>query len=243
MVQENPTSDVLKALAMGPFKRVRTWSHIFANGFNFQTLDYGKNKSTMNYGVCVSSEDEGEYFGIIENIIELVYTGSKKEYKTVLFKCSWMDSIRGMNIHERYKLVEVNHTKKYPKYDPFILSYQASQVYFASYPSLKKDRVQWWAVFKTRARSVVDAPVDLEFLQEPINEGPSLCAPNDIPDYDIGDESEDDEDDEMVEGDDSDESSIATSDSEGYEDDDEDDDLFLQDSSDSDPSSSDEDSI
>ncbi|XP_021735138.1 uncharacterized protein LOC110701823 [Chenopodium quinoa] len=162
--EQKPSSDVLRALSMRPFKRVRTWNQIFVGGFNFHTQSYGKHKSTMNYGVCVSSEDGEEYFGILNDIIELIYTDPEKEYKTILFSCSWMDCGKGMNIHEQYKLVEVNHTKKYPKYDPFVLSYQVSQVYYASYPSLKRDRVQWWVVFRTQARSVIDAPVDLEFL-------------------------------------------------------------------------------
>ncbi|XP_021762951.1 uncharacterized protein LOC110727678 [Chenopodium quinoa] len=121
--EQKPSSDVLRALSMRPFKRVRTWNQIFVGGFNFHTQSYGKHKSTMNYGVCVSSEDGGEYFGILNDIFELVYTGPEKEYKTILFSCSWMDCGKGMNIHEQYKLVEVNHTKKYPKYDPFVLSY------------------------------------------------------------------------------------------------------------------------
>ena len=114
---------MVRALARRPSKRARTWRQLVVNGFNFHTHAYGKHKSTMNYGVCVSSEDGGEYFGIIDDIIELVYTGRNREYKTIVFKCSWFDCGRGMIRHEQYKLVDVNHTKKYPKYDPFVLSY------------------------------------------------------------------------------------------------------------------------
>ncbi|XP_021731017.1 nucleolar transcription factor 1-B-like [Chenopodium quinoa] len=138
----------------------------------------------MTYRVCVSSEDGGEYCGILDDIIELVYTGPKKKYKTIFFKCSWMDCGRGMNIHEQYKLVEVNHTKKYP------------------------------------TRSVVDAPVDLEFLQAPSPQlHATLCPPNDIPDYVQDDDDEEDDDDFVISSDENDESSINSSDS------DEDDDI------------------
>lgn len=179
------TDDVLRALAMGPSRQVRTWSHHYVNGYNFHTHDYGKNKSTMNYGVCVESDGGVDYYGILDEILELVYHGSKAVYKTILFKCTWMDCDKGMNIHEQYKLVEVNHTRRYPKYDPFVLSYQVSQVYYAPYPSLKRDKVQWWAVFKTKARSEVDAPNDLDFLQEETTNVPIvLSAPDEIPDYD-----------------------------------------------------------
>ncbi|XP_021752460.1 uncharacterized protein LOC110717966 [Chenopodium quinoa] len=201
VVEEDTNSDVLRALCMRSFKRVRTWKQIFVGGFNFHTHAHGKHKSTMNYGVCVSSEDGGE----------------------------------GMNIHELYKLVEVNHTKKYPKYDPFVLSYQVTQVYYASYPSLKRDRVQWWAVFKTQARSVVDAPVDLEFLQAPSPQvHATLCPPNDIPDYVVDD---DDDIGFIVSSDEDDEFSINSSDS----DEDDDIDVLLDDSSDDSSSDSSDD--
>ncbi|XP_021755332.1 uncharacterized protein LOC110720599 [Chenopodium quinoa] len=228
VVEEKPNSDVLRALCMRPFRRVRTWGQIFVGGFNFHTHAYGKHKSTMNYGVCVSSEDGGEYFGILDDIIELVYTGPKRQYKTILFKCNWMDCGRGMNIHEQYKLIEVNHTKKYPNMI-HLSYYQVAQVYYASYPSLKRDRVQWWSVFKTHARSVVDAPVDLEFLQSP---SPivhaTLCPPSDITDYARDDDDEDDDDGFVISSDEDDESSIDSSDS----DDDDDIDVVLDDSSD-----------
>ncbi|XP_056687889.1 uncharacterized protein [Spinacia oleracea] len=156
----------------------------------------------MNYGVCVQSPEEIDYFGILEEVVEVAYCGKLREYKTILFKCSWMDSMKGMNIHEQYKLVEVNHSKRYPKYDPFVLSYQVSQVYFAHYPSLKRDKDQWWAVFKTKARSVIDAPVDLEFLQEDANEDSSaICAPEEIPDHEDQEDNEDVIDEDDVEAD------------------------------------------
>lgn len=224
------TDDVIRALAMGPSRQVKSWNQFFVNGYNFHTHDYGKNKGTMNYGVCVESHDEVDYFGILEDVFELVYHGNETVYKTILFKCSWMDSIKGMNIHEQYKLVEVNHTKRYPKYDPFVLSYQVTQVYYAPYPSLKRDLVQWWAVFKTKARSEVDAPVDLEILQEDIFVPPVLCAPNEIPDYD-GQVNDGDEEEVVVEASDSDEDKSDNSDDDSideedyitdYEDDEED---------------------
>ena len=114
MLEERPASDVLHALAMGPFKRVQTWRQIFVNGFNFHTRKHGKHKSTMNYGVCVSSADGVDYFGIVDDIIEIVYTGHTQRYKTVLFKCSWMDCGRGMNVHEQYRLLKLTIQRNTP---------------------------------------------------------------------------------------------------------------------------------
>jgi hypothetical protein len=148
----------------------------------------------MNYGVCVESQGGVDYFGTLEEVIQLSYHGSDAEYKTILFNCNWFDCDKGMNIHEKYRLVEVNHTRRLPWYDPFVVSYQASQVYYAPYPSLKRDKVQWWAVFKTKARSEVDAPVESDVLQEETSLVPvGLCSPDEIPDYEVieGDDDED----------------------------------------------------
>ncbi|XP_057247422.1 uncharacterized protein LOC125492892 [Beta vulgaris subsp. vulgaris] len=189
VIQDKPNDDVLFALAMGPSTLVRTWNGYYVNGYNFQTQGSSKHKSTMNYGVCVSNDGGSDFFGILDDVIELKFTGALRQYNTILFKCNWMDNVRGMNI-DQYKLVEVNHTKKYPKFDPFVLSYQVSQVYFAPYPSLKRDRAQWWAVFRTKARSVIDAPVDFDFLQETSVGTPTLSDPSDIPDYEEGNDVE-----------------------------------------------------
>ncbi|XP_021723286.1 uncharacterized protein LOC110690720 [Chenopodium quinoa] len=222
------TSDVMRALALGPCKQAQTWSQFSVNGFSFQTYEYGKHKSTMNYGVCVSHQD-GSEFGILDDVIELVYTGNLGVYKTILFKCSWMEDI---NIHEQYKLVEVNHVKKNPNCNPFVLPYQVRQVYFAPYPSLKKDSAQWWAVFKTKAKSVIDAQVDSGIFQEAtIEVPPALCAPDEIPEYN-GEEGISQDEDDGVEGmlvdaeeeADDDESSCDSSDDSGAADDDDEDD-------------------
>ncbi|XP_021773298.1 uncharacterized protein LOC110737240 [Chenopodium quinoa] len=235
VTEEKPRSDVLQALAVGPFKKFRTWSRIFVSGLNFHTQDYGRHKGTINYGVCVSSQDGGEYFGMLQDIIEVVYTGAIPEYMTILFKCSRMDCGRGINIHEQYKVVDVNYTKKYPIYDPFVLSYQVGQVYYAPYPSLKRDRFQWWAVFKTQARSVVDAPVDPEFLQgAQTRECSTLCPPTDIPDYSDDGRAfvvSEGEDDDIVSASE-DESSVGSSDNEEGSDKDEDDIVVFYDSTD-----------
>ncbi|XP_057246755.1 uncharacterized protein LOC130589506 [Beta vulgaris subsp. vulgaris] len=67
------SDDVTRALAMGPSRQVRTWNQFFVNGYNFHKQEYGKNKSTMNYGVCVQAADRADYFGILEEVIELMY--------------------------------------------------------------------------------------------------------------------------------------------------------------------------
>ena len=98
----------------------------------------------------------------------------------VLFKCDQFDTTSkvGVRIHPRYKLVDVNHKKKYPRFDPFVLAQQAIQVYYTPYPSTKRDIRDWWTVFKVRARHVVDAPVvDLAY-QADVGEGEATNISN-----------------------------------------------------------------
>ena len=48
---------------MGPKKDVCVQNNYHINNFNFHTRTYGKDKSTMNYWVCVKSVDGVEYYG------------------------------------------------------------------------------------------------------------------------------------------------------------------------------------
>ncbi|XP_021761358.1 uncharacterized protein LOC110726198 [Chenopodium quinoa] len=62
VIQDKPNDEIMFALAMGPSKRVRTWSQFYVNGYKLQTFGHGKQKLTMNHGVSVSNEDGGDYF-------------------------------------------------------------------------------------------------------------------------------------------------------------------------------------
>ena len=78
--------------------------------------------------------------------------------RVILFNCQWFDPTPsiGTRSHPEYKLVDVNHTRRFNRYEPFILAEQAMQVYYASYPSTRKNMCNWWAVCKIKARGVVE---------------------------------------------------------------------------------------
>ncbi|KAL0325359.1 UNVERIFIED_CONTAM: hypothetical protein Sradi_5105200 [Sesamum radiatum] len=103
----------------------------FVNGYNFQSECHNTDKSTINCGLCVKSSsytDEGnDFYGIIEEIIQLTYPLIPNLH-IVLFKCRWVDPVRGMKVNPWYHLVDVNFKKLYQKDDPFILAQQAVQV-------------------------------------------------------------------------------------------------------------------
>ena len=125
----------------------------------------------MNSGVCVRSSNNGsikdDFYGLLDEIIEIEYPGA--DLRVVLFKCTWFDPIKGMKVHPKYNLIEINHKKKYNKYEPFILAQQGIQVYYASYPSLKRDKTDWQAVCKTKARKKIEEHwVDIAYQQEEV---------------------------------------------------------------------------
>lgn len=79
--------DVTRSLALGPSREIRNFKRYEINGYNFHTYDYGKRKSTMNYGVCVKSVEGNYYYVVLQDVMELSYVGARGCYKTVLFKC------------------------------------------------------------------------------------------------------------------------------------------------------------
>nr|GMD61463.1 uncharacterized protein LOC109179592 [Ipomoea batatas] len=141
------------------------WSHLlryYVNGFKFHTIGYGGTKETMNSGVCIKginySIDESDYYGRLVEVVQIEYPGLPVK-RTILFKCEWFDPTNvGMKVHSQYKLVEVNHKRRFNRYEPFVLAVQACQVYYCTYPSLRRDKLDWWAVCEIKARSKVEVP-------------------------------------------------------------------------------------
>ena len=115
----------------------------------------------MNSGVCIRgsnlSVDESDYYGQLEEIMELEYLALPIK-RTVLFKCDWFDPTLnlGIKVHKEYKFVQVNRKQRFRRYEPFVLAVQADRVYFCNYPSLRRDKSNWWSVFKIKVRAIVD---------------------------------------------------------------------------------------
>ncbi|KAL0457797.1 UNVERIFIED_CONTAM: hypothetical protein Slati_0406900 [Sesamum latifolium] len=154
----NTENELLKSHYWGPSAEVTSVPCYFVNGYNFQTERQNTEKSTMNYGVCVKSSSytdvDNDFYGIIKEIIQLTYL--IPDLHIILFKCRWVDPVRGMKVHPRYYLFDVNFKKLYLKDEIFILAQQTVQVYFTRYPTFKRDKADWLAVAKVKARRVVD---------------------------------------------------------------------------------------
>ncbi|KAM3199828.1 hypothetical protein P3L10_032188 [Capsicum annuum] len=124
----------------------------------------------MNSGVCISDSNFGDYYGRIKEIIQVEYREAPLK-QTVLFKCKWFDPTIdvGVKKYDRYKLVEINHRRRYKKYDPFIFAMQATQVCYVPYPSKKKDKEDWLVVLKVKPRNVIELPVEEVVITSELN--------------------------------------------------------------------------
>ncbi|KAK1362529.1 hypothetical protein POM88_047003 [Heracleum sosnowskyi] len=183
-------NEIVRDLASGPLRSVRSVPIYYVNGYKFHTQKYGANKSTFNSGVCIKgsnyNETSNDYFGILEEILIIEYP-RRPIKKTALFKCEWFDPTLkvGTRIHQRYNIVEVNCRKRLNVYEPFILAMQAMQVYFSNYPSLKRDKIDWLVACKVKARPLVEMPQitesrDRDAFQDDAPEHLNMIDTNDI---------------------------------------------------------------
>ncbi|KAG6499607.1 hypothetical protein ZIOFF_039397 [Zingiber officinale] len=162
-------------------------------------MEHGCFNATSNYGVCVLgstiNEYEVDYYGVLEEILELNYYGLKDVI--VLFKCHWYDtSDKGMKVH-RLGLVEINHKSKLNTNDPFILVAQAQQVYYTRSPTIKQERNDWVTACKVKARGKFDIPflekqdenvspiVEVAYQEEEISTPNNVLTDIDIDDVNI----------------------------------------------------------
>ncbi|KAK4726786.1 hypothetical protein R3W88_031703 [Solanum pinnatisectum] len=152
-------NEFLRSLSRGPLIGATCYSVYFVNGYKFHTECHGSARSTMNSGVCISDPNFGDYYGRIKEIIQVEYHEAPLK-QIVLFKCEWLDPTMdvGVKMHNQYKLVDINHCRRYKKDEPFILAMQATRVCYVSYPSKKKDKDDWAAVLKVKPRNVIELP-------------------------------------------------------------------------------------
>ncbi|KAL0288935.1 UNVERIFIED_CONTAM: hypothetical protein Sradi_7084300 [Sesamum radiatum] len=95
--------------------------------------------------------------------------------------CRWVDPIKGVKIHPKYHLVDVHQKRLYQKNEPFILAQQAIQVYYTQYPSLRRDKVDWMAVCRTRARRTVESRwTEAAFQEDEVESVPIFTTENEI---------------------------------------------------------------
>ena len=156
----------LYLLSLGPKRKVKCYNGYFVIGYVFYYVEYGHGRKTYNNGVCIkgltSSEFEVDYYGRLEEVIELQY--HNEQNRVFLFKCHWYDTTnRGIRVDPQYGLVETNSKAKLRNVnDVFVFSNQCQQVYYTYTPSFRKDRsrVDWLSILKTKPRGHVEVVQD-----------------------------------------------------------------------------------
>ncbi|XP_021602598.1 uncharacterized protein LOC110607753 [Manihot esculenta] len=157
-LQNNIDNQFMKDLSKGPLRSVTTFDGYIVNGCKFNTIKGSLNRNIMNFGICIKgsnySSEESDYYGQLVEVLRLEYPGLPIK-RTVLFNCDWFDPTpnTGTKIHREYRIVDVNDKQRFNKYEPFVLTFQATQVV---YPSKHRDKNDWRVVMKVKGRPVVE---------------------------------------------------------------------------------------
>lgn len=155
--EADPKSEDLKLLASGPEIFGFKYETYFVNGFKFQIKELERKRKTQNSGVSVkaatssysSIRDENpilselDYYGIITEIIELRYL----DRGVVLFGWDWVSKgSRLKQDSDGFTLANFTNVRRHE--EPFILSSQATQVFYVADPV----DTNWHVVISTTAR-------------------------------------------------------------------------------------------
>jgi hypothetical protein len=160
----------LRQVAHGCQYRAASYNTYDINGYRFRTTAHERKRHNAKIrisGVVTVGEDGVDYYGIIEEIIELCF-GSTKPLKIVLFKCQWFHPFSGVRRSPNIGLVEVKKTSVLPGNEPFIVAHQATQVYYVSYPCKNvRSLVDWDVVYKVPPNTKLPTPSNEDYNIDP----------------------------------------------------------------------------
>ena len=147
-------------LSRGPDCRARVFNRCFVNGFYFRVSSIENCLSTQNSGVFVkgdASTGNMGWYGVLKRIICLDFPSGKE---VMLFQCVWFDvpavstsRSRGYNKDE-YGIIDIVTTRFRYSDEPYILSTQAEQVFYAR--NVKKPN--WCTVLRVQPRNLFAMP-------------------------------------------------------------------------------------
>ncbi|CAH9130336.1 unnamed protein product [Cuscuta epithymum] len=173
ILKDTNASERLRWFANGIHFEVMCWGGYDINRYSFCTKFQDDKSSMQNSGVMVvaeamhfsSAKDKNpvmasvSYYGIIDEIWEIDYTG----FREVVFKCKWVDNRSGVKIDELGVTLVNLDTLAYTS-EPFIMAYQAKQVFYVTDPS----NMRWSVVLQGKHLSVNDENSD-DILEIPLS--------------------------------------------------------------------------
>ena len=96
------------------------------HGIRFHTRARSAHKKTYSCGVLVKGTTLGavdgvDYYGVLKEVLRVEYPGEPIK-RCVLFRCDWFDPShpRGTRYSKMNCTFEVNHQRRYRKYEPFV---------------------------------------------------------------------------------------------------------------------------
>jgi hypothetical protein len=100
------------------------------NGYTFYTKQQDKKCTYQNSGVRVDAydamgQDKNMYYGQIQEIWKLDF----HSFKIPLFRCNWVDAIRGV-VQDKYIFISVNLNHQGYKLESFVLEKHVAQVFY-----------------------------------------------------------------------------------------------------------------
>lgn len=93
------------------------------DGVKFLCEAQDKGRTTQNSGVMLETESDGTYYGVLEQVIQLIY---EHNMPVVLFKCRWFDSTQ---VKRNRGIISIPTNTNCYKHDPYCLAMSAQKVY------------------------------------------------------------------------------------------------------------------
>ncbi|KAL6225264.1 hypothetical protein ACLB2K_004115 [Fragaria x ananassa] len=139
----NTVSETIRWMSAGPNNVVATFSGYKVNGVEFYTKQQDNMRSVQNNGVSLVADvmlvlsakdknprhDDMDFYGVIQHVWEVDYY----KFRVSLFKCDWVENVRGIKVDELgFTLVNLN--RKWHLNDPFVLASHVKQIFYIEDP-------------------------------------------------------------------------------------------------------------
>ncbi|XP_060961735.1 uncharacterized protein LOC115707442 [Cannabis sativa] len=143
--------DELLALASGSDYLATFYEGCVVNGVRFIASKRDQKRKTQNSGVLVLWAEGFNYYGTLEDVITISYTGA---YTVSLFECKWYNTnpLRKKTITEN-NITSINTRGYWYQDEPYILANQAKQVFYLEDPLRGRD---WKVVEDISHRQIWD---------------------------------------------------------------------------------------
>lgn len=150
-------------MIQGPLGTITVAPMYFTRGYVFHTFEHDKHWATANYGISVRGDSD--FYGVLTDKIEVQYPGLLN-LKCIVFKCEWYDPTIGRGVRlNKSGVVDVNVSRRYQKFEPFVLGSQVEQVAFVPYPRVNETGITWLSVIRVAPRGIVVGGTDEVALQ------------------------------------------------------------------------------